>query len=161
MSRIGTICTPLDGPIHCAGIRYMNSITYTPGESLSQLESTTLSAPYQGWEPTFRLNVLASYFLTARLFTLLGEAAAKGEGRGLAVPVHAGKYRAWCMVPANQIHIWYMESPQSRVSVILNFHFPHGAGTICNDSNLERRPPSTCGIGILLQLSSQASASTE
>jgi NAD(P)-dependent dehydrogenase (short-subunit alcohol dehydrogenase family) len=72
----------LDTLIHCAGVRYMNEITYKPGESLSQLETATMSAPYQGWEHTFRVNVLAPYYLTAGLVGLLGAAAANGDGRG-------------------------------------------------------------------------------
>ncbi|CAH0051153.1 unnamed protein product [Clonostachys solani] len=75
----------LDTLIHCAAIRYMNSTTYKPGDNLEQLESATLSAPYSGWEHTMRLNVLAPYFLTAGLITLLGKAAAKGEGRGSVI----------------------------------------------------------------------------
>lgn len=63
----------------------MNEITYKPGESLSQLEKATSSAPYQGWEHTFRVNVLAPYYLTAGLVELLGAAAAKGEGRGCVI----------------------------------------------------------------------------
>ncbi|CAG9942482.1 unnamed protein product [Clonostachys rosea f. rosea IK726] len=75
----------LDTLIHCAAIRYMNNTVYKPGETLEQLESATLSAPYSGWEHTMRLNVLAPYFLTAGLITLLGKAAAKGEGRGSVI----------------------------------------------------------------------------
>ncbi|KAL2833334.1 hypothetical protein BDW59DRAFT_180093 [Aspergillus cavernicola] len=75
----------LDALFHCAGIRYMNEISYTPGASLAQLQAATLSAPYRGWEHTFRLNVLAPYYLTAGLIALLGEAAARGEGRGCVV----------------------------------------------------------------------------
>lgn len=63
----------------------MNEVTYTPGETIDQLERATLSAPYQGWEQTFRVNVLAPYFLTAGLVTLLGRAAAKGDGRGCVI----------------------------------------------------------------------------
>ncbi|KAL4941880.1 hypothetical protein BDV06DRAFT_222710 [Aspergillus oleicola] len=76
---------PLDALFHCAGIRYMNTTPYAPGDSLSQLETATLSCPYSGWEHTFRLNVLAPYYLTAGLITLLGQAAAKDEGRGCVV----------------------------------------------------------------------------
>ncbi|TPX09752.1 uncharacterized protein E0L32_009091 [Thyridium curvatum] len=75
----------LDALVHCAGIRYMNEITYRPGDSLEQLEKATLSAPYAGWEQVFRVNVLAPYYLTAGLVTLLGAAAAKGEGRGSVI----------------------------------------------------------------------------
>lgn len=75
----------LDGLIHCAGIRFMNEITYVPGEPLEKLEAATLSAPYGNWEKTFRVNVLAPYYLTAGLITLLGAAAAKGEGRGSVI----------------------------------------------------------------------------
>ncbi|KAL4907794.1 hypothetical protein BDW74DRAFT_175576 [Aspergillus multicolor] len=77
--------TCLDAILHCAGIRYMNEITYTPGDGLKRLEEATLSAPYGCWEKTFRVNVLAPYYLTAGLITLLGSAAAKGEGRGCVV----------------------------------------------------------------------------
>ncbi|OKL56684.1 hypothetical protein UA08_07995 [Talaromyces atroroseus] len=75
----------LDCLIHCAGIRYMNEITYTPGESLNKLEAATLSAPYAGWEKVLRVNVLAPYYLTAGLINLLGAAAAKGEGKGSVI----------------------------------------------------------------------------
>ncbi|PYH93379.1 NAD(P)-binding protein [Aspergillus ellipticus CBS 707.79] len=71
--------------MHCAAIRYMNEITYTPGEDLGKLEAAAISAPFQGWEHTFRLNVLAPYFLTAGLISLLGAAAAKRDGRGCVV----------------------------------------------------------------------------
>lgn len=63
----------------------MNNITYTPGDGLSKLEAATLSAPYQGWEIVFRVNVLAPYYLTAGLVTLLGAAAVKGDGRGSVI----------------------------------------------------------------------------
>jgi NAD(P)-dependent dehydrogenase (short-subunit alcohol dehydrogenase family) len=80
------ICTAsLDALLHCAGIRHMNAIPYTAGESLTKLEAATMSAPYGGWESTFRVNVLAPYFLTAGLITLLGAAAAKGDGRGSVI----------------------------------------------------------------------------
>ncbi|VUC36589.1 unnamed protein product [Clonostachys rosea] len=75
----------LDTLIHCAAVRYMNSTAYKPGDSLERLETATLSAPYAGWEHTMRLNVLAPYFLTAGLITLLGKAAARGEGRGSVI----------------------------------------------------------------------------
>lgn len=63
----------------------MNQVSYKPGESLNKLEAATLSAPYAGWEHTFRVNVLAPYYLTAGLVTLLGNAAARGEGRGCVI----------------------------------------------------------------------------
>lgn len=63
----------------------MNEIPYTPGEGLDKLEAATLSAPYRNWEMAHRLNVLAPYFLTAGLTSLLGAAAAKGEGRGCVI----------------------------------------------------------------------------
>jgi NAD(P)-dependent dehydrogenase (short-subunit alcohol dehydrogenase family) len=85
VEQIKSVQTSLDALFHCAGIRYMNEIAYTPGDSLSQLEAATKSAPYKGWEHTFRLNVLAPYYLTAGLITLLGQAAAEGEGRGCVV----------------------------------------------------------------------------
>jgi NAD(P)-dependent dehydrogenase (short-subunit alcohol dehydrogenase family) len=75
----------LDGLFHCAAIRYMNEIAYSPGSGIEKLQTATLSAPYQGWEHTFRLNVLAPYFLTAGLLGLLGKAAAQGDGRGSVV----------------------------------------------------------------------------
>ncbi|KAF4871558.1 Rhamnolipids biosynthesis 3-oxoacyl-[acyl-carrier-protein] reductase [Colletotrichum siamense] len=85
VDRIRSIRASLDALIHCAAVRYMNNITYTPGDSLGQLEAATLSAPYKGWEHTFRLNVLAPYYLTAGLISLLGSAAAQGEGRGCVI----------------------------------------------------------------------------
>ncbi|EQB51301.1 hypothetical protein CGLO_09172 [Colletotrichum gloeosporioides Cg-14] len=85
VETIKSMRASLDALIHCAATRYMNNITYTPGESLGQLEAATLSAPYKGWEHTFRLNVLAPYYLTAGLITLLGSAAAEGDGRGCVI----------------------------------------------------------------------------
>ncbi|KAL2795137.1 hypothetical protein BJX66DRAFT_337142 [Aspergillus keveii] len=85
VEQIKSVRTSLDALFHCAGIRYMNEIAYTPGGSLSQLETATKSAPYRGWEHTFRVNVLAPYYLTAGLITLLGQAASEGEGRGCVV----------------------------------------------------------------------------
>jgi NAD(P)-dependent dehydrogenase (short-subunit alcohol dehydrogenase family) len=63
----------------------MNEIQYAPGQDLGKLEAATLSAPYKGWEQTFRINVLAPYFLTAGLIGCLGAAAAKGDGRGSVI----------------------------------------------------------------------------
>lgn len=63
----------------------MNGTAYTTGDGLAKLEAATLSAPYQGWEHTFRLNVLAPYYLTAGLLSLLGAAASKGDGRGSVI----------------------------------------------------------------------------
>lgn len=85
VEKVKATQSSLDALIHCAAIRYMNEVTYVPGDALDKLEAATLSAPYQGWEHTFRLNVLAPYFLTAGLIKLLGEAAAKGEGRGCVI----------------------------------------------------------------------------
>ncbi|KAF5489144.1 Rhamnolipids biosynthesis 3-oxoacyl-[acyl-carrier-protein] reductase [Colletotrichum siamense] len=85
VERIRSNRTSLDALIHCAAVRYMNDITYTPGDSLGQLEAATLSAPYKGWEHTFRLNVLAPYYLTAGLISLLGSAATQGDGRGCVI----------------------------------------------------------------------------
>ncbi|KAL4887538.1 short-chain dehydrogenase [Aspergillus karnatakaensis] len=85
VEKIKASCESLDALFHCAGVRYMNKITYQAGESLSQLETATKSAPYREWEQTFRVNVLAPYFLTAGLISLLGKAAAQGEGRGCVV----------------------------------------------------------------------------
>ncbi|KAK6227633.1 short-chain dehydrogenase [Colletotrichum tabaci] len=61
VETIRSLRTSLDALIHCAAVRYMNDITYTPGDSLSQLEAATLSAP------------------------LLGSAAAQGDGRGCVI----------------------------------------------------------------------------
>ncbi|KAH8650481.1 hypothetical protein BGZ61DRAFT_542173 [Ilyonectria robusta] len=83
--KIKSTRTSLDALIHCAAIRYINEIAYKPGESLDRLEAATLSAPYRGWEHTFRLNVLAPYYLTAGLVSLLGTAAAQGDGRGSVI----------------------------------------------------------------------------
>lgn len=75
----------LDGLFHCAAIRYMNEVAYTPGGGIEKLRAATLSAPYQRWVNTFQLNVLAPYYLTAELLGLLGNAASQGEGRGSVV----------------------------------------------------------------------------
>ncbi|KAJ5570331.1 Rhamnolipids biosynthesis 3-oxoacyl- reductase [Penicillium hispanicum] len=85
VEKIKSTTDSLDALVHCAAIRYMNGIAYTPGDGLSKLEAATLSAPYQDWEHVFRLNVLAPYFLTAGLITPLAAAAAKGEGRGCVI----------------------------------------------------------------------------
>lgn len=85
INQIKSLECPLDALIHCAAVRYMNEITYKPGDSLSKLEAATLSASYQDWEKVFRVNVLAPYFLTAGLISLLGESAKKGDGRGCVV----------------------------------------------------------------------------
>lgn len=85
VEEVKSVCTSLDTIIHCAAVRYMNPTMYKPGDGLSKLETATLSAPYKGWEHTFRLNVLAPYYLTAGLLGPLGAAAAKGEGRGCVI----------------------------------------------------------------------------
>ncbi|EEU38885.1 uncharacterized protein NECHADRAFT_88900 [Fusarium vanettenii 77-13-4] len=85
VDKIKSTRTSLDALIHCAAIRYMNDIAYKPGEGLDRLEAATLSAPYKGWEHTFRLNVLAPYYLTAGLMSLFGKAAAQGDGRGSVI----------------------------------------------------------------------------
>lgn len=85
MEQIKASHTSLDALVHCAAIRFMNELPYTPGDGLDKLEAATLSAPYQGWELAHRVNVLAPYFLTAGLTSLLGAAAAKGEGRGCVI----------------------------------------------------------------------------
>ncbi|KAK5177479.1 hypothetical protein LTR44_010096 [Exophiala sp. CCFEE 6388] len=85
VNKIKSSRDSLDALVHCAAVRYMNEIAYTPGEDLSKLEAATLSAPYKGWEHSFRLNVLAPYYLTSGLISLLGASAAKGEGRGCVV----------------------------------------------------------------------------
>ncbi|BCS02042.1 SDR family NAD(P)-dependent oxidoreductase [Aspergillus luchuensis] len=85
VAAIKSIRNSVDALIHCAAVRYMNDITYRPGGSLDNLEEASLSAPYQGWEQTFRLNVLAPYYLTAGLVRLLGTAAARGDGRGCVI----------------------------------------------------------------------------
>ncbi|TVY48399.1 Rhamnolipids biosynthesis 3-oxoacyl-[acyl-carrier-protein] reductase [Lachnellula occidentalis] len=85
VEKVKSTQSSLDALIHCAAVRYMNEVTYVPGDALDKLEAATLSAPYQGWEHTFRLNVLAPYFLTAGLIKLLGASAAKGEGRGCVI----------------------------------------------------------------------------
>lgn len=85
VEKIKSSHNSIDALIHCAGIRYTNNIAYTPGDDLSKLEVATMSAPYEGWEHTFRVNVLAPYFLTAGLISLLGKAAAQGDGRGCVI----------------------------------------------------------------------------
>jgi NAD(P)-dependent dehydrogenase (short-subunit alcohol dehydrogenase family) len=85
VEKVKTQQTSLDALIHCAGVRFINKIEYAPGQGLSRLEAATMSAPYKGWEKTFRVNVLAPYFLTAGLISHLGAAAAKGNGRGSVI----------------------------------------------------------------------------
>ncbi|KAJ6164215.1 Rhamnolipids biosynthesis 3-oxoacyl- reductase [Penicillium chermesinum] len=82
VAKVKALQNPVDALIHCAGVRYMNETIYSPGDSLRTLEAATLSASYGDWERTFRLNVLAPYYLTAGLIVPLGEAASRGEGRG-------------------------------------------------------------------------------
>lgn len=85
IKKIKAADTPLDAIIHCAGVRVMNDIIYTPGEDLMKLEAATSSTPYGGWEKSFQVNVMAPYFLTAGLISLLGAAASKGDGRGCVI----------------------------------------------------------------------------
>lgn len=75
----------LDVLVHCAAYRFVNPITFKRGESLQALQKATLSASWERWDYSHNVNVLAPYFLTAGLIDLLGNAARKGEGRGLVI----------------------------------------------------------------------------
>ncbi|TVY85430.1 Rhamnolipids biosynthesis 3-oxoacyl-[acyl-carrier-protein] reductase [Lachnellula suecica] len=75
----------LDTIIHRAAYRHMNVIPFKHGESLETLQTATSSASWDLWSHAFQLNVLAPYFLTAGLITLLGDAARKGDGRGSVI----------------------------------------------------------------------------
>lgn len=72
----------LDVLVNCAGIRKVNKLTYTPGESLEKLAAAANSSAYQDWDMTFRVNVFAPHFLSSGLVQLLGESSAKDHGRG-------------------------------------------------------------------------------
>lgn len=71
--------------INCAGIRRQNKITFTPGEPLEKLAEATNSIEWNDFRDTFDVNVFGMYFLTAGLVQKLGEAAAKGDGRGCVI----------------------------------------------------------------------------
>lgn len=68
--------------VNCAGIRRQNQTTFTPGEPLEKLAEATNSIGWKDFRDTFDVNVFGMYFLTAGLVQKLGEAAAKGDGRG-------------------------------------------------------------------------------
>lgn len=71
--------------INCAGIRRQNQVAFTPGEPLEKLAEATKSIRWQDFRDTFDVNVFGMYFLTAGLIQKLGEAAAKGDGRGCVI----------------------------------------------------------------------------
>lgn len=71
--------------INCAGIRRQNRVTFTPGEPLEKLAEATNSIEWDDFRDTFDVNVFGMYFLTAGLVQKLGEAAAKGDGRGCVI----------------------------------------------------------------------------
>ncbi|RDW84267.1 short-chain dehydrogenase [Coleophoma cylindrospora] len=85
INQVKTTISSLDVLIQCAAVRYMNKIPYTHGQDLQSLENATGSLSYSELESAFRVNVFAPYFLTAGLLTLLGKAAAKGDGRGCVI----------------------------------------------------------------------------
>lgn len=85
IGKIRAMHTEVDILTHCAGIRRLNKIEYKPGESLQKLFDATRSLSYEDIEVSFRVNVLAQYFLTAGLVDFLGEAAKKGDGRGCVI----------------------------------------------------------------------------
>ncbi|KAK5111735.1 hypothetical protein LTR85_011780 [Meristemomyces frigidus] len=104
--RSACILGSLDVVIHCAAYRHMNVISYThdpSSPSLTNLATATASASWTEWDRSFRINVLAPYFLTARLIDLLGAATKLGYGRGSVIlfsspaSVHAHQF-----VPAYQ-----------------------------------------------------------
>lgn len=72
----------LDVLIHCAAYRHMNPITYTPGSSITSLQTATSSASWEKWDYSFQLNVLAPYFLAAGLIKLLGPSAHRNGESG-------------------------------------------------------------------------------
>lgn len=71
--------------INCAGIRRQNKVTFTPGESLEKLHEATNSIGWNDFRDTFDVNVFGMYFLTAGLVQKLGEAAMKGDGKGVVI----------------------------------------------------------------------------
>ncbi|KAG0681504.1 hypothetical protein C6P42_004103 [Pichia californica] len=71
--------------INCAGIRRQNNVTFTPGEPLEKLAEATNSIGWKDFHDVFDVNVFGMYFLTAGLVQKLGEAAAKGDGRGCVI----------------------------------------------------------------------------
>lgn len=85
IQQVKSAVTSLDVLIQCAGVRYMNKVAYVKGQDLESLEKATCSLSYSDMESAFRVNVYAPYFLTAGLVSLLGAAAAKGDGRGCVI----------------------------------------------------------------------------
>ncbi|KAL1618811.1 putative secondary metabolism biosynthetic enzyme [Neofusicoccum ribis] len=93
--------------VHCAGIRILNPTTFEPGEPLSALAAATQSLAWEDMEKSFRINVMAQYYLTAALLGLLGAAAKRNggrDGRGCVICFSsaAGRHNAQ-FVPAYQI----------------------------------------------------------
>jgi NAD(P)-dependent dehydrogenase (short-subunit alcohol dehydrogenase family) len=85
VKKINTSYDCVDILINCAGIRRQNRETFTPGESLEKLHRAANSISWKDFRDTFDVNVFGMYFLTAGLVSKLGEAAAKGEGRGCVI----------------------------------------------------------------------------
>ena len=104
IAKIRAMNSEVDILVHCAGIRRVNKIEYSPGEPLEKLFRATSSLSYDDIEVSFRVNVLAQYFLTAGLVDYLGAAAKKGGGRGCVICFSsvASKHNAQ-FVPAYQM----------------------------------------------------------
>ncbi|KAK7714656.1 hypothetical protein SLS57_007132 [Botryosphaeria dothidea] len=99
--------TTLDILVHAAGIRILNPQTFEPGEPLESLTAATKSLAWDDMERSFRVNVMAQYYLTAELLQPLGQAAQKNggkDGRGCVICFSsaAGRHNAQ-FVPAYQL----------------------------------------------------------
>ncbi|EHA28092.1 hypothetical protein ASPNIDRAFT_40619 [Aspergillus niger ATCC 1015] len=151
VAAIKSIRGSLDALIHCAAVRYMNEVTYKPGGSLGDLEDATMSAPYQGWEQTFRLNVLAPYYLTAGLVRLLGTAAAKGDARSSTHHFFCDTHLVSFTVRVNGISPGIVPSGMTTTDANSNLHLAAEApaGRAGNEDDM---------VGTMLWLISKAGA---
>ncbi|XXH00519.1 hypothetical protein Hte_006866 [Hypoxylon texense] len=75
----------LDTLVCAAGIRPMHTVEYEVGDTLQKLRGSMQSMAYEDMEKSFKVNVMAPYYMTAGVIDLLGEAAKQGEGRGAVV----------------------------------------------------------------------------
>ncbi|RDL41625.1 NAD(P)-binding Rossmann-fold containing protein [Venustampulla echinocandica] len=104
VSEIKASHKEVDVLVMCAGVRKVNKIAFTPGESLLKLVEATQSLSFQDLDYSFRINLYSQYFLVAGLLGLVGAAATKGGGRGSIIMVssaaskHNGQF-----VPAYQM----------------------------------------------------------
>jgi len=85
VAKVRQMHSEIDILVHCAGIRKTNKISYEVGQPLERLFAATDSLVYEDIELSFRINVLAQYFLTSGLVDYLGAAAKKGGGRGCVI----------------------------------------------------------------------------